>query len=206
MTEVVNEAELNIFLRPCRLGIYGYSGSGKTYLLSKLIRKYYTKFNTIIVIGSQLENLDDLKINYLASFNPFEETYKEPLLLVFDDILLNKDILKIASEVFIRGRHKNISSVFLGQNPFYQDKYFRLITLNCSHIILSKCRDINQISCLAKTFLEKEKVKDFVALYRDIVLSDGFGYLLIDFTKALYNKLFIRTNIADEGPIRAFEL
>ena len=58
----ISDLELNLFTQPARILIAGYSGGGKSVLASKLIRKYRSAFDKVVVIGSTLENCSDLNI------------------------------------------------------------------------------------------------------------------------------------------------
>ena len=114
--------------------------------------------------------------------------------------------MKIACEVFIRGRHKNISVILISQNIFLQSKEFRCISLNCTHIILLRMRDFRQISHFSSTFLTQEKKEAFLKLYKLIVLKDKYQYLLIDFNKNFDSKLQLRTNLFGEGPEKCIQI
>ena len=48
----VMEPELDIFNKPAQILVAGASNSGKSYLVSRLIQRWYEKFERIVVIGS----------------------------------------------------------------------------------------------------------------------------------------------------------
>ena len=73
MYERVTEKEIDIFTKPARLIVSGASGCGKSFFVSRLIRKYRAKFDSVIVIGANLENIEDLNIKRDDSFNPLVE-------------------------------------------------------------------------------------------------------------------------------------
>ena len=122
----VTQEELDIFSKPARLLISGYSGSGKSTFISRLIKKYRHKFNRVIVLGSELDISKEFNVEFNNDFNPFQEFLRDSTLLIFDDIIYNKKLLTLAGEVFIRGRHLNISSILVTQNIFLSDKKFPL--------------------------------------------------------------------------------
>jgi len=197
---LVSAGDLDIFHDPSRLLIGGFSGSGKSYFVSKLLKKYNHKFRKIIVVGSDLENVEGIKIERNDSFNPLlEEELETPLLIIYDDVLFNKKILENAAEVYIRGRHLKISSIFLTQNLFFSDKNFRIISLNCTHVILFRTRDIGQIKFFIRSYLQGSQVENFINLYKRYVLKEKHRYLMIDFTKDIESPLAIRKNVVDEG-------
>jgi len=193
-------SDLDIFNEPARLIVSGYSGSGKSHFVVKLLKKYSHKFKKIIVVGSDLENTDGLNIERKDTFNPFlEDDLDSPLLIVYDDVLFNKKIIESAAEVYIRGRHLNISAIFLTQNLFFSNSHFRVISLNASHYILFKSRDLKQISHFSRSFLLESQVESFIKLYRKYVMKEKYRYILIDFTKDIESPLAIRKNIVGES-------
>lgn len=206
--ETINESELLLFEKPCRILLSGFSGSGKSYFTSQLIRKYRHKFSKVIVLGSDLENVSDLNIIRNDKYNPFEEEEDKisHKLIIFDDLLFNPSALKLASELFVRGRHLNYSCFFLSQNLYTSDKNFRVLSLNSTHVILFKMRDLNQIRFLAKTFLSNSQIENFISLYKKIVLKQNHGYILIDYNKDADSILRIRTSVVNEGYERVFEI
>ena len=86
------------------------------------------------------------------------------------------------------------------QNVFFPRKYARTITLNASHYILMKNRDIYQIECLGRQLYGKEHAKDFVKIYKNAVLRRDHGYLLCDLTPNTPEEIGLRTNIVNEPP------
>jgi len=200
--ETILKEDVDLFVKPSRFLVAGLSGSGKSYFTSNLIRRYRDKFDKIVVIGSDLENISDLNVERNDSFNPLNDEYdseNKSLLIVFDDVIFYPHLVKVAGEIFVRGRHKNISALFLTQNLYMSDKSFRILSLNASHVVLFTIRDINQIKYFGKSFLNEEKVSDFITLYKKIVLKRSHGYLLIDFTKSYDSRLKIRSSVLGEN-------
>jgi len=191
--------ELDIFHQPARLLISGFSGSGKSYLVSKLILKYRDRFSRVIVVGSDLDRDNSLNIERCDNFNPLiDNEINGHILVIYDDVLYNKKIVETAAEVFIRGRHLNISSIFLTQNIFFSNKHFRIISINTTHVILLRSRDIKQVRCFASSFLTDTQIESFIRLYKKWVMHEKFKYVLIDFTKDIDSPLAIRKNIVNE--------
>ena len=145
---------------PYRILIIGGSGYGKTNLLLNLIENqpaidktylyakdpYESKYKYLIIKreGVGIDHFNDLKafIEYsndmhdvyknIDEYNPYKEN---KALIFFDDMIAdmihNKNINSIVTELFIRGRKLNISLVFITQSYFKVPKDFRL---NTSHI------------------------------------------------------------------------
>ena len=88
------------------------------------------------------------------------------------------------------------------------DNIYRTITLNLTAIVLLRIRDTRQVSLFGKTFLNNDKITDFIALFKKLVYDDGnYGYLLFDFTKFSESPLALRTHIIEDGGHdRAFTL
>ena len=77
----IQAVDVDIFNLPARLLISGCSplkcsGSGKSFFISRLLRKYKSYFNQIIVIGSNLEKSDDLQIKRYDTFNPLIDAFE----------------------------------------------------------------------------------------------------------------------------------
>ena len=191
----ISEADIDIFNKPARLLISGYSGSGKSTLVKEIVAKYRNKFEKVIILGADLEDSSKLNVTHDNDFNPFEEHLTGKTLLIFDDVIYNKKLLILAGEVFVRGRHLNVSSIFLTQNLFLSNTNFRQITLNTTHIIILRHRDEKQILCFARSFLSDDKVKKFLNLYKKIVTKQKHQHLLIDFTVDIDSPTAIRSSV-----------
>ena len=148
---------------PYRILIIGGSGYGKTNLLSNLIKNqpdidkiylyvkdpYEPKYQYLINIreGVGIDHFNDPKafIEYsndmhdvyknIDEYNPYKEN---KILIVFDDMIAdmihNKKLNSIVTELFIRGRKLNISLGFITQSYFKVPKDVRL---NTSHFLFS---------------------------------------------------------------------
>ena len=200
--------QVNLFNSPARIIIAGYSNSGKTEIAKKIILQNHNKFDTILYCGtshSPLNDEDELKQKLIVSesiLNPFE--YKSfcqnGILLVLDDCFIEAVETKYVVDAFSKGRHENISIIFITQNLFYSGKYSRSIALNCSHYILMRNRDIAQIENLARQIFGKSSSKDVVKIYQKALEYNQYGYLLIDLAPQTPTDLQFRTNIVGETP------
>ena len=140
---------------PCRILIAGGSGSGKTNALLNLINnqpdidkiylyakdpyeeKYQYLINKRKKVG--LDHFNDLKAFIEYSYD-MQDVYKNiedynlgkkrKVLIIFDDMIAdminNKKLDSIVTELFIRGRKLNISIVFITQSCFKVPKDVRL--------------------------------------------------------------------------------
>ena len=88
------------------------------------------------------------------------------ILIVFDDMIAdminNKKLNSIVSELFIRGRKLNISFVFITSS------YFRVpkdVTLNTTHFFIVKIPNKRELQQIAINHLSDINTKDFGNIY-----------------------------------------
>ena len=200
------EDSIDLFQQPARIIIAGYSNSGKSQMCSNLINKYHYKFNTILYCGvnsHKLQNNPDIKDKLHISseiVNPFDYTYDGNTLYILDDCFLEANESKFVVNAFTKGRHENISTIFITQNLFFSGKFARSIALNCSHYILMRNRDLGQIEVLGRQLFGKNKGSSFVDIYKKAHTVNTYGYLLVDLGPKTPSELQLRTNIIDETP------
>ena len=160
---------------PYRILIIGSSGSGKTNELLNLInnqpdidkiylyakdpyeKKYQYLINKREEVG--LDHFNDPN-TFIEYSNDMRDVYKNiedynlgrerKMLIVFDDMIAdminNKKLNPIVTELFIRGRKLNISIVFITQSYF---KVTKDVRLNSTHFFIMKIlnkRELQQIA------------------------------------------------------------
>ena len=199
----------DIFNVPARLIIAGYSNSGKSVLCRKIIEKYHSKFKQILYCGVDshpLQDNNEIGEKMIVSseiLNPFEYVFNNgdgDLLFVLDDCFLEAVENKNVVNAFTKGRHKNISTIFITQNMFFKGKHSRNISLNCSHYLLLRNRDMGQIEILGRQLYGKGKGTDFLNIYKKALSVNTYGYLLVDLGANTPESLQLRTNITGETP------
>ena len=193
--QIVKEDDITLTKNTFRLLISGVTGSGKTTFVNNFLNIHHKKFHNLFCYAEN-EDFKQFNVKFMpTSFNPLEDYLEGNSLVIFDDAIFNKTLVKIASELFIRGRHKKISVIFITQNLFHQSTGFRALSLNASHVFIFAIRDLKQISYFAKSFLPDDEVKEFLKLYKKQVLEKPFHYLLIDFSQPCHSILRIRSNV-----------
>src|SRR5215475_9357808 len=159
---------------PFRLLICGSSGSGKTNLLLNLISKYLY-FNNLYVYARDISESyyeylqscfeDDRiksKFNSVFSSDPVDIISVDELdaerqnLIVFDDYVTTKDQTFI-KDLFIRGRKKNASVIYLTQSYFKVPKDIRL---QCNYISLFPSCSLKDINLVLKEHSVDENIKE----------------------------------------------
>ena len=207
MFDVVNSDELNLFIQPARIALVGNSGSGKTSLFKRLIEKYKDIFQDIIVIGGDLTAIPGVPhLKRDDDFNPLTEDLNGRTLILFDDCIYDKKILKIAAESFTKIRHKNCSVVLCSQNLFFNSNEYRTILHNLTHLFLLRIRCLKQLTNFARSFLSRDQIDNFIEIYKKTVLKEKYRYIVIDYTKDFDSVLMIRSNIFDENYEKAYAL
>ena len=212
MKTIFRDSDVDIFNQPARIIIAGSSNSGKTQLTSNLALKYANKFDLIIICGAAQHDLQKSPINtkikvFPDIINPFdyvdEYNKSKGLLYILDDCFLEASQNKYVVDAFTKGRHSNISIIFITQNLFFSGRHARNISLNASHYILTKNRDMGQVELLGRQLFGRNKSIDFGEIYKKALGLRNYGYLLIDIAATTSELIQLRTNIVGEAP---FEL
>jgi hypothetical protein len=201
---ISNQLHFLLPKHPARILICGTSGAGKSNLLSVMLLKqlvydkiycfsrhleqpkYKFLYNHISGIEDSLKkanlNMTILKawentLDKLPKVEDLDKSYRN--LIIIDDFAVSskKEMDKI-SDLFVRGRHKNTTIIFLTQLYF---KCSRDIKLNCSHIILFQSYNKRELTSLAMDLGSDLPKGKFQELYNRI-LSKKFNWFLIDNT------------------------
>ena len=92
---------------------------------------------------------------------------KSKVLIVFDDMIAdminNKKLNLIVTELFIRGRKPNISIVFITQSYFKVPKDVRL---NSTHFFIMKIHNKRELQQIALNHSSDIVFKDFMKIFR----------------------------------------
>lgn len=210
---------------PFKMLITGTSGAGKTNLVICMILKMIV-YDKIYIFSrhllqdkykflkQHLENIESAmeksighKINVLQKWNhtldelpSVEDLDKEyrHLILIDDFACCSKTQMTKISDLFIRGRHKNISTIFLTQLYFQTP---RPIRLNTNYLAIFESYNRREITSLT-TELGADLIKGkFQKIYK-AVLSKPYNFLYIDNTT---NKHHLRYRSSINGLYRGNE-
>ena len=128
----------------------------------------------------------------IDEYNPDKEN---KILIVFDDMIAdmirNKKLNSIVTELFIRGRKLNISLVFITQSYFKVPKDVRL---NTSHFFIAKIPNKRELQSIAINHSSDISTKDFANIYRKCT-DERYSFLVIDTVLASNNRLRFGKNL-----------
>ena len=128
----------------------------------------------------------------IDEYNPDKE---KKILIVFDDkmadMIHNKKLTSVVTELFIRGRELNISLVFITQSYF---KVPKDVTLNTSHFFITKIPNKRELQQIAINHSSDINTKDFANVYRKCT-AESYSFLVNDTTLASNNPLSFRKNL-----------
>ena len=116
-------------------------------------------------------------------------------MIVFDDIIAdiihNRKLNSIVSELFIRRRKLNISLVFITQSYFKVPKDVRL---NTTHVFIMKIANKRELQQIAINHSSDISTKDFDNIYRECT-AELYSFFVNDTTLVLNNPLRFRRNL-----------
>ena len=201
----------------------GGSGSGKTNSLFNLINQqpdidkiylyakdpYEAKYQFLIKKRNDVgtKHFNDLSfclysnnmVDIYKNIEHYNPNKKRKILIVFDDMiadmLSNKKLNSIVTELFIRGRKLNISLVFITQSYFAVPKNIRL---NSTHYFVMKIPNKRELQQIAFNHSSDIDFKDFMNIYNNLqiftIFSKPYPFLVIFHQIILHvSELFITT-------------
>ena len=204
--EVVTDYELDLFRNIQRMFVCGSSGSGKTTLITRLIKRYGSNFDSIVMCGVDTHPLQsDKDISPKLHLSPhivdpreYKTHENQHVLLIIDDLYAEAGDNPLVRDLYTKGRHDKISVIMVCQNMFYKGKYTRDLSLNVTCFILLRQRDLVQIEVLGRQNFGK-RAKEFVEIYEKACSESQYGYLLVDLGLNTRKSLTLRTNCLGEG-------
>ena len=128
----------------------------------------------------------------INDYNPDKEN---KILIVFDDMIAdminNKKLNSIVTELFIRGRKLNISLVFITKSYFKVPKDVRL---NTTHFFIMKTPNKRELQQIVINHSSDISTKDFTNIYKKHTV-EPYSFLVNDTTLVSDNPLRFRKNL-----------
>ena len=148
--------------------------------------KYQYLYNKREKVG--LDHYDDPKA-FIEYSNDMQDVYKNiedynprkncKVLIVFDDMIadmiINKRINPIVTELLTRGRKVNISTVFSTQSYFKVPKDVRL---NTTHFFIMKLPNERELQQIALNHSSDIDLKNFIKIYKKCT-AEPYSFLVI---------------------------
>ena len=130
------------------------------------------------------KNIDD--------YNPDKEN---KILIVLDDMIVdmiqNRKLNSIVTELFIRGKKLNISVVFITQWYF---KVPKEVSLNTTHFLITKILSKRELQQITINHSSDIRTEDFVNIYKKCTV-EPYSFFVNDTTLASNNPLRFRKNL-----------
>ena len=128
----------------------------------------------------------------IENYNPGK---KRKVLIVFDDMIAdminNKKLNPIVTELFIRGRKLNMSIVFITQSYFKVPKDVRL---NSKHVFIMKIHNKRELQQIALNHSSYIDFKDFMKIFKKYT-AEPYSFLVNDTTSPSDDPLRFRKNL-----------
>ena len=145
---------------------------------------------------SLIEYSNDMQDVY-KNINEHNTDKEHKILIVFDDMIAdminNKKLDSIVTELLVRGRKLNISLVFITQSYFKVPKDVRL---NSTHFFIIKILNKRELQQIALNHLPDIDSKDFIKIYKKCT-AKPYSFLVnnatlasdhpLQFIKSLFN-------------------
>ena len=128
---------------------------------------------------------------------------KRKVLILFDDLIAdminNKKLDPIVTDLFIRGRKLKILIVFITQSYFKVPKDVRL---NSSHLFIMKIPNKREPQKITSNQSSDIDFKDFIKIYRKFP-AEPYSFLVNDITLSSNNLLRFRKNLLNKYIIKS---
>ena len=136
-------------------------------------------------------------LDFYKNIEDHNPNKKRDVLIVFDDmiadIINNKKLNPVVTELFIRGRKLNISIVFITKSYFKVPKDVRL---NSSHFFIMKIPSKRELQQIALNHSSDIDFKDFMKIYKKCT-AEPYSFLVNDTTLPSHDLLRFRKNLLE---------
>ena len=144
-------------------------------------------------------DLEDVYKN-IENYNPGK---KRKMLMVFDDMIAdmikNKKLNQVVTELFIRGKKRNISIVFITQS---YSKFPKDVRLNSTHFFIVKIPNKRDLQQTALNHSSDIDFKDFIKVYKKCTV-EPYSILVNDTTLSSDDPLRFRKNLLEKYIIKS---
>ena len=124
------------------------------------------------------------------------------ILIIIDDLMEEASKRSDVKHLFTRGRHEDISVIFLSQNAFHKGMHFREMSLNTDYFVIFKnVRDASTISHIAS---QMNTTRFLPLAYKDATMGK-YSYLLCDLRSDTDDRLRYRTNIFNNERVIVYQ-
>ena len=193
-----------LFKKGSKIQVCGSSGSGKTYWVSNYLMNIDNKFDEIIWITNELSAEQELiktmerkfgdKFSVIIGLNGNENDLKElfkdnkdskkKTCVILDDLMMEQG--KFTTELFLAGRHLDITIFELIQSIFTGNKQSRNMQNNVQYYVLFGFPDAISIVNLAQRLTTSKEGRDkVVQAWKECTQKKG-GCLIIDTITSQY--------------------
>ena len=141
--------------------------------------------------------------NVFKNTEDYNPNKKRKILIVFDDMIAdminNKKLHLIVTELFIRGRKRNISMAFLTKSYF---KVSKDVTLKSTLFFIMKIPNKRELQQIALNHLSDIDFKDFMKIYKKYT-AEPHSFSVNDTTLPSDNPLRFRKNLLENYIIKS---
>ena len=117
---------------------------------------------------------------FIKNIEEYNICKKRKKLIVFDDmiadIINNRNLNPVVTELFVGGRKLNISFVFITQSYFKVPKHVRL---NSAHFFIMKISNKRELQQIALNHSSDIDFKDFIKIYKYVLQNHFLFWLMI---------------------------
>ena len=134
--------------------------------------------------------------NVYKNIDEYNTDKEHKILIVSDDMtadmINNKKLNSIVTQLFIRVRKLNISLAFITQSYF---KVLKDVRLNSTHFFIMKIPNKRELHQVALNHVSDISTKDFIKIYKKKNTAKPYSFLVNDATLASDNPLKFRKNL-----------
>ena len=212
------------FSHPARILVCGPSNSGKTTLVTNIIRNWRTFFHhpvtrVVWYYGVYQPGYDKLSTmgvelreglpESIESDFPYTVSSDETQILVLDDLMKEATKDSHVLDIFTKwSHHKNITAFMSSQNIFHQGRHSVDITRNVSvAIFIIEMRNIRVVERFLHSSYNKRQVRQIMRWIREETHGKPYSNFMIDFDMSTNDEHRLRINIipsAESGLTRVF--